>query len=768
MITQPPGAEPGTASAVSTTPPEIRPLRWRWSRLPLGDLLALLGIASIFVGGMTYLGALRVENFFTGNWDLGINQQLLWTTAHGRLLYETGDVGFYGVQSFLQVHPTYVAFLVVPVYSVAPNPSTLFAVQALIFIASTVPIYFLARQLISDRGTTFLIVLLYVTSFPVISALLYDYHWEAFIPLEFLCFFYLFRSRRYVWSLIPLAFGILTLEVFPFLVVGVALLVFFEEYQRLGPHIRSWSASREVRIAIALVVAMVVAYVALRFVQYVAVPAVLGTSTGIGQVSSAISSPFSITVTWKSLGLSANYWLLMAAAVAFLPFFAPRYLLLTLPWFVYTVFLSPFYASQYGNQYALVAMATLSVAMVYGSARLIQIVPRDRARAVLIAIPLASGVALLTGSIGWSRSILSRSVPWPLEVLLAALPLAVVASIVYAWRRDHRPGTGVTAPKASRWTRPRTRSTVVAATVVAFVAFNLAMSPMNTANFRATAYPGYALKYSPNPASDRMNWITDRIPADAVVLSSDFLFSYVANNPNAWAVPWYPPSSDQPPYHLPFSATDLPRYVLIDTADWYNFPTYVTSSLSNSTTYGLVAFVYSQEYPGTISLYELGFSGTPQAWYETIPRETQYLPPANLTVGPSGRIGTDSSSMFGDVIESEPVAHPSPAEHVVWTGPNGSLPPGTYEMTANLSGGVFGTGNPADPIVFLIGGPVGSSPLYNLSIDASQMSPTGWTSIHWTIDLPVSDSELEFEGVLDYFGGEPNGWVTLNYLEVSG
>lgn len=737
------------------------------SLIPFGDGLAFLAIASVFVAGMTYLGILRFENFFTGNWDLGINQQLLWTTTHGRLLYETGDASFYNVQSFLQVHPTFVALLIAPIYGAAPSPTTLFVVQSLVFVASVIPIFLLVRQLVADRAMVWAVIVLYLASFPVVSSLLYDYHWEAFIPLEYLSFFYLVRSRRYVWSLVPLAFGLLTLEVFPFLVVGVAFLILYEEYAKARPRLHGFLRNRQIQIAIALVIGMVVAYVALRLVQYVAVPVILGSSSGLSQVPGAISSPFAIDLTWKSLGLSSSYWLLLMAAVAFLPLYAPRYLLLTLPWFVYSVFLSPFFSSQFGNQYALVAMATLSVAMVFGYGRVLQIAPRIRAQGILILLLLVSGLALLVASIGWSRTLLSRSISWPLHVLIAILPAGILASIVYMRLRNRRGSASGPPAKAPTWMHPPSRSTVVAATVVAFVAFNVAMSPLNPGNFRATEYPGYSLKYAPNPAAAQMEWVTSQIPANAVVLTSTFLFPYVANNPNAWAVPWYPPAPNQPPFRLPFSPTNLPRYVLTDAFDWGNFPSFITSALSNSSTYGLVAFVYVTGYPGTISLFEIGYLGPTEGRFVSEALPVRYFSAQNLTVGPSGQVRAVNSSKFGEVIDTVPVMHPTISNRTIWSGRTMSLPPGSYELTASLSGGSSSNGNSSEPILTMTGESPNGTSVYNLFVYGSELSPEGWSEVHWFLNLPEAYPEFSFQGYLDYLGGNPNGWISLNYIEVS-
>ncbi len=778
------GADVGPR-APTDPPPGDSPSQLSWL-----DLMVLALLIGSFAALLSYLGQLRYENFFTGNWDLGINQQLLWTTAHGRLLYETGDAEFYNVRSFLQVHSTYVAVLVAPIYAVAATPTTLFAVQSVVFGASVIPLYLIARRELQSKTLLFLVLGLYLISFPVVSALLYDFHWESFIPLEYLSFFYLYRQRRYLWSIVPLLFGLTTLEVFPFLIGGVSLLVLVERIDARGLRPRALLHDADTRRAIELLVGMGVAYVVIRVLEYLVIPGLAGGTTTAGGVAGGISGPFAFNATLVSLGLSATYWALLLAAFAFLPLFAPRYLILTIPWFVYSVFLTPFFASQFGNQYALVAVATLSVALVYGAARVERTGLGTANKTIDITALAIAGVVLVVAGTYWSVDLLSRNLPIPLLVIVGLLPIAVIG-VVVAQAHGTRNPKPADEPR-SPWNQRPIRMTVFGGILVGFVAFNIVMSPMNTANFGATQYPGYLLRYTPNPASKEMGWVTAQIPGNSVVLASDFLFPYVANNPNAWAMPWFPLIPGQPPLYFPFGPSNLPRYVLIDESDWSNFPCWLTSAMLNSSVYGLVAYVYSTNYLGTISLYREGYTGAPQARYVDVPPSVRYYTDLNLTIGPSGYVATNASSKFGTVISSVPVSSPELAgppylgtdvcnelgvpsrstnvatASSIWYGPYVYLPAGAYLITANLTASLLPGGNASLPILTMTGGPYFAPPLYEISVNASQTSSSGWTDVTWAIDLTVAYPLSEFRGYLDYYNGVPNGRVTLNYIEVAG
>lgn len=752
--------------------PAVRPTTARCiAGVPLIDFVALLGIGAVFIATLTYLGELRFENFFATNWDLGINMQMLWTTTHGRLLYETGDAEFYNVWSFLQVHSTYIAVPFAALYGLVPYPSTLFALQAGAFVASIVPLYWLARRLIENRKFIFLIIALYLTSFPVLSALLYDYHWEAFLPVEFLSFFLLYRERRFAWSLLPLFAGLLTLEVFPFLVGGVGLLVLYERLGISGIRGRALLRDRDLRVAIALLAGMLVAYVAERYVQILVIPRLIGYPGTTGPVSSAITEVFAFHATIGSLVLSASYWLLIFAAFAFLPLFAPRYLLLTVPWFIYSTLLSPFFTSQFGNQYALIAVTTFAVPLVYGSAQLEKMAGGRRPWTMAPRIVVVSSCVFLFGSLLWSRDLLSRTPPIPLYALLILPPAFIVVSVVLSQARlqsESEPGAvpvRTFRTESRRWRRPLARRTVAGAALLVFLGFNIAMSPLNTVNLGATVFPGYQLKYTTNPASGEMGWLTSWIPPDAVVLTSDCLFPYVANNPHAWAVPWYPMTPGNPPLYFPFSATNLPKFVLIDAVDWFNFPTSISSQLSNPSQYGLVAFIYTSGYPGTIALYELGYSGHPAARFESAFAPALYYSASNLSLGPAGVLRRDAQSKFGEVIVSIAAPAPSFNESRMWGGPGVSLPPMDYTLTLNFSANAFVSGLDR-PVLNVVIGTSSAPPLYNFTVNAQTVSSKGWMSLTWAIYMPVAVPDMEIGGFLDYTNGTANGNVTLNYLEI--
>lgn len=747
--------------------PTTERTRSAFSRTAIQEGISLLVLLGAFAIVVTYLCELRSENFFTTNWDLGINQQMLWTTAHGSLLYEAGDFEFYGVHSFLQVHSTYLALLIVPIYSAAPVPGTLFAVQAVAFASSAVPLYLIATSVVRRRILLFLGIAVYLTSFAVVSALFYDFHWEAFIPVEFLSFFLLVQRRRLAWSVVPLLAGMLTLEVFPFL-AGGAILFFLVELG--GSRKWTWKSlliDREAQFLVGLLIIVAVAYAALRYVEYEVIPQVLGISGSATAASSAIASGFSFGASSSSLTHSALYWLLILACVGFLPILSPKHLILALPWFVESTFFSPSFAVQFGNQYALLAMAGVSVAFVYGLGNLESsaIASPFRTGIVLALLAEAAGLAAFATSSYGSRTLLSGTVSVPVWIGILGGP---IVALVCLWAARTPPSGSRTAPEGPQHRRlRRAHAPLLIGLLVTLVLFNSLMSPVNLNNFEATPFPGYQFQWGENPVAPQMAWVTSYVPANSVILASDNLFPYVANNPNAYALPWFVISPSSPVPHFPFTPAHLPTFVLVDASQFTFLPSFLQQDVYNHSLYGLVAYVYATGFPGAIFLFEEGYTQAAASRDVVTPPTNYYFSSANLTLGPNGRVVLSPTSKFGTAIESTGTSSPG-GSNGIWYGPYVTLPPSSYRVVFNLSGVAS---DPSKPLVDLgVGVYLPDFSIGNLSwsvVFGSQLSSGGWTDLDYNLALSEPLPLVEFRGFLAITGGVPNGMVTLNYIEVS-
>ncbi len=759
---EPDPSAPGTRSPESG--PKVTRPNWRGAASLVGTIVAF----SVLYFAIS---ALRYSEFYAENWDLGLNMQAAWTNTHGHLLYATGVSEFIGAGSFLFVHPTYVLIPLSWLYGILPYAATLFAVQAAGVALGAIPLYLIGRDARVPEGLLVAGIVVYLASFPVVSALLFDFHWEAFIPVEFLWTFYLWKRGRYAWALVPALLGTLTLEVFPALLAGMVLYFASPFLERLvrSPRATIASLARAPRRAgplLGLLLFAAVGYVGLRLFATTALPII----TGSTPTFPASSGPEWLGIVWwgvsgSTLGLRLMYWYLAVAAFGFLPIlFRQRLLILSLPWFIETVFLTPYSAyTTWGFQYAFIAVAPLAIAFIEGLGLLARGAAADDPRpsvspsgwaVLLLPLLVASAVDSLavvytTGTLFWTVCVID------LAILLYFLYLRISRSAPASPPTDARTGR-------LRWhRRPRVDHAVLVGAIVVLACTNVALSPLNPANYSGTDSAGYSFTYRSNPVYPYMASITAFIPANATVVASDNLFPFVANNPEAYSLLWYPGT---PPF-FPFNATHLPEFALLSKSLWFAVPTFLATAVFNTTEYGLVGLLYSSAaYPGSVYLFERGFTGAPLVVQVTpYPAHTLYCSDS-LDLGPSGAVMTDPGTVCGSVIRSDPASNLSGNNATIWYGPYSSLIPGNYSVTISLRG-EFPVPDPSNPgVVFMDAGAQGTASWYGIVVTGDQLSPSQWTNFTYFFNLTHAAIDAEWRGYIT--GATINGTFVAGVVQL--
>ncbi len=371
------------------------PSRWTVFRRISPATWVLLGIVVYFAVSFA-LSWLRAIELQTTTWDQGIYQQALWSAAHGRNFYETADLETGGYHSLLQVHTVFLFYLLAPLYAALPYEATLFAVQSLVVAVAALPLYLLARDITHSSRLGLISAVTYLAWTPTLSSNLYDFHAEAFLPLELIVVVLLWERERYWAGAAVVGVSFATLELAPVLLffVGVFFLlpsrVTWLRWRSQAGDRFPWTAwvnevrpalrSPRIQASLALAAASLAVYFLLVFVRL----DVLNPTLGISPLPSAASG-YVIGNTPASLGLSfANiplgfyskitYWVVIVALLGFVPFLAPRALILSLPWFGFTMLSSNLNYVQLGFQYGFIAAAPMLVAFVYGLPRAVALI----------------------------------------------------------------------------------------------------------------------------------------------------------------------------------------------------------------------------------------------------------------------------------------------------------------------------------------------------------------------------------------------------------
>ena len=573
------------------------------SQITQRDYFGLFLLIISYIGIFTYFTNLRYLDFFTTNWDFGIAQQMLWTGGHGYLLLETADLSTHFSGSFLDVHSTYIALLISPLYTLFPKPLFLFILQSSVLSLSIIPLFFIATDIIEDKKIIYLILGVYLLNFSLIGSLFYDFHWEIFLPLEYFTFYYFVSHKKYLLSGIPFVLGCGTLEVFPLLSLGVFLYFGYQYYGKNMIWPNQNLRDRNWYVLLTYFFLAMLAYGIIRILQFKVIP-YLAPVSGI-TVSISISSTGFIPsgISFLAILESFSYWVVLYLSLMFIPFLYKRHFFLLLPWFIGATFIDPILSSGFGNQYSAISIIPLIIGFVYGVEKIMRV--RKYAFYIfltLFELPLLC-LVLYFGNL--SQVLLFQNTRLKVMEFLIIL-ISFTTSTILLFYHYRQKLTNMKISKILNNPTKLRRYVLISLTIL--ILFSLVLSPLNSENFNATPFPGYQFSYNINPEHKFACDMANMIVPNSTVVSSDNLFPLVANNVNSYALLWVPFSRSLMP-NFPFNNTTLPDYVFFDTFQYSSIPIFLLNEIANKNIYGLVAKSIYQKYPGTLFLYEKGYEG---------------------------------------------------------------------------------------------------------------------------------------------------------------
>ena len=214
------------ATAVKNSP-EIAPANfWTWLDRHEGRIAFAMALVYVLVFGS--LSLVRHWAFHSTALDLGVFDQVLWNTIHGRFMESTLSLERCDPHSFFLDHFSPALLLIVPFYAIVPHPETLIVFQTVALALGAWPVYLLAR-LYLPRGEQRLVwVAAYVLSAPLAWITFYDFH-EI--------------TRRTVPLLICLGASFLVKEELPLIAIGFGLALLAQRRLRLGAFVAIASAA---------------------------------------------------------------------------------------------------------------------------------------------------------------------------------------------------------------------------------------------------------------------------------------------------------------------------------------------------------------------------------------------------------------------------------------------------------------------------------------------------------------------------------------------
>ncbi|HEX9914760.1 MAG TPA: DUF2079 domain-containing protein [Candidatus Bathyarchaeia archaeon] len=160
----------------------------------------VLVYASILVYVVVLTGYTLAKHaaFKTYAWDLGIFGQSFWTTVNvGGVFRNNCELHLVESGSFFGVHFSPILFLILPLYVLRQDVTTLLAVQSLALGLSAYPVYLMGRECVGER-TGAVIAATYLLNPGLHGVNCYDFHVQALLPLTLN--YMILYTRRGQWA----------------------------------------------------------------------------------------------------------------------------------------------------------------------------------------------------------------------------------------------------------------------------------------------------------------------------------------------------------------------------------------------------------------------------------------------------------------------------------------------------------------------------------------------------------------------------------------
>ncbi len=701
--------------------------RIRWGFLSDPSLRWLVLAAVVYVAVSFVLSWLRAIELATSTWDMGTYQQALWSTAHARPFYTAANLETDGYRSLLQVHTVFVLYPLVPLYALAPYQTTLFAVQSVAVALAAFPLYFFARDRTGSARLGLLAGVAYLAWAPTLTSNLYDFHAEAFLPLEIFAFVAFWNRDRYLAGSVVAAIAFLTLEVTPVLLFFVGLFFAISAPSVGGspsggtPRDPSppWTAvgllrrlrDSRTQASLALMVACGVAYAALEFVRGDVLVAALGLqpvpSGGFASPLPGSLYGLGLSISNLSVGFGAKLedWMLYLALLGLVPLLAPRALVVAVPWVAFSFLSGTTVYASLGFQYGFLVSCALLVPFVCGLAVVRAWIPR------------------------FARSAGGEAKP----------------------ARDREgPGSRLRGARDSRnWARGAVAGAVV------LLAINLALTPADPLMQGASNGAAYQVSYDVPAGYADVERVANLVPAGVSVIASADLFPLVANDLDAYSFYW---TGGFYNLYLPFDAAHLPEDVLVAENQEGAVPPWLSSVLYDPSAYGVRAVAWGSA-AGVVLLFQAGYTGAASEYGGT-PASAGVFGPT-LAVPYSGYLATAPGSRFSDIVRSAPNLLGT-----MWLGPGSSAPAGEYSITVWVNATPTTASAPpasSTPVLGIGTYAFGQTALYYQELTYADLDQPRWVAVSFNVTLSGPTMSWQFEGVVL----SAQTIVSLDYLEIA-
>jgi len=230
-------SQPGDALRRAGTIPAVTNAAWpdRARCRRDGTLALAIFLALAWAGAFAALAVRKHHSFHSNAYDLGLQQHVVWNTAHGRWFQYTYMVAFNpDLVNHLGDHVNLVLLPIAALYFFHDGPATLLVVQALAVASGMVPLFLIARRRIGSDGPALVLASLYLLHPALQAALLFDFHPIVLAAPLFLWAYFFAVVHRDGWLVVATVLLLATQENAALVVALLGALVAVEGRRRAG------------------------------------------------------------------------------------------------------------------------------------------------------------------------------------------------------------------------------------------------------------------------------------------------------------------------------------------------------------------------------------------------------------------------------------------------------------------------------------------------------------------------------------------------------
>lgn len=341
---------------------------------------------SIYTIILSYFSILKHNAFMTTAWDLGIYEQVIWSTVHGRLLWYSIELPINPSGCFFGIHFAPILLLIAPIYGIFQSTETLLILQSFVLGLGALPLYWIVKEE-ADNKTGLAFAGVYLLYLPLYGVNLFDFHTQAFLPALFLFAFYYFKKEKWTKYFIFIILALMVNEFVPFIVVFFGIYGVwvnrkeFKQMFKVG--IKKTFANKRILCSITTIILGIAWFIlAIKVIFYFNPsprPHPNWQKFGDpihdlpGTIINMLFNPLlTIETAFSPLHEKMMYIIWLFAPLLFLSFFDPPSLLIGSPWFAASLLGSwHAYYKAVGYQYVAYVIPFIFISAFYGAQRFI-------------------------------------------------------------------------------------------------------------------------------------------------------------------------------------------------------------------------------------------------------------------------------------------------------------------------------------------------------------------------------------------------------------